>query len=211
MKQVISIEIDKLLAHPDNPNRMSNSSFGKLKRHIKHSGNYEPMIVRPHPRRKGFYQIVNGHHRTKALTELGCETADCIIWQIGDEETLVLLATLNRLSGSDDLDKRSSLIRSLCKNFDIDKLSKMLPDTKKDIERLKDLISNVNVSAPNDKVFLNPMVFFLTDDQKQLVEEVIKTVIEPSPKATGPQKRATALIRIANSYKEETNERMDQT
>lgn len=50
ISQIQSIEINKLMPHPDNPNRMSKSTFAKLVRNIERTGRYEPLVVRPMPR-----------------------------------------------------------------------------------------------------------------------------------------------------------------
>ena len=65
-----SIELCKLTEHPGNPNRMSASNFAKLCRNIEQSGRYEPIVVRPDRQRKGFFQIINGHHRARALANV---------------------------------------------------------------------------------------------------------------------------------------------
>jgi len=73
---------------------MSKANLAKLVRNIEQTGQYEPIIVRPHPQRKGCFQIINGYHRCHALTKLGYKTADCIVWDIDDKQTDILLATL---------------------------------------------------------------------------------------------------------------------
>jgi hypothetical protein len=42
-----SIGLDKLVAHPDNPNKMSKANLAKLVRNIERTSRYEPLIVRP--------------------------------------------------------------------------------------------------------------------------------------------------------------------
>ena len=66
---IIRIPLDKLLPHPENPNRMAKANFEKLKRHIKQSHNYEPLIIRKHPEIENHFQIINGHHRAAALKQ----------------------------------------------------------------------------------------------------------------------------------------------
>ncbi|UCD52735.1 MAG: ParB-like nuclease domain-containing protein [Phycisphaerales bacterium] len=73
------IPLDKLIPHPDNPNRMSRANFGKLMRHIKRTGCYEPLVVRRHPQQPGCFQIINGHHRCAALKNLGRATAQVVV------------------------------------------------------------------------------------------------------------------------------------
>ena len=79
--QVTSIPIEKLVAHPDNPSRMSKGNLAKLIRNIGRTGRYEPLLVRPFPQRRGLFQIINGHSRCRALVELGHETDDAIVWK----------------------------------------------------------------------------------------------------------------------------------
>jgi hypothetical protein len=97
-----TIAINKLAAHPANPNVMSEVKFNKLVRNIERTGLYEPIVVRAHPKKKDYFQIINGHHRVKALEKLDRKVADCVVWDVDDEQAEVLLATLNRLTGSDE-------------------------------------------------------------------------------------------------------------
>ena len=117
-QKIEQIEISRLIAHPDNPNRMDDECFDMLVGHIERSGNYEPVIVRAHPGREGDYQIINGHHRTKALGKLGHTQANCIVWDVDDDQVRILLATLNRLAGSDSIIKRSALVERLSQKLD---------------------------------------------------------------------------------------------
>jgi len=202
-KRIESVGIDKLIAHPANPNRMSGGTFGKLTAHIERTGNYEPAIVRPHPKRAGCFEIINGHHRVAALKKLGCKTCDCIVWQVDDAETLMLLATLNRLAGHDVLAKKAELIKSLSGRFSTKDLAKQLPDTKVAIERLS-LLAGIRKPlvprATGHKAFLNPLVFFLTDDQKQTVTEAIEAAAAGGGQGTAAQQRAKAIVRIARTF-----------
>lgn len=202
-KRIESVGIDKLIAHPANPNRMSNSTFGKLTAHIERTGNYEPVIVRPHPKRVDCFEIINGHHRVRALKKLGCKTCDCIVWHVDDSESLLLLATLNRLGGHDVLEKKAELIKILSERFSTKDLSKQLPDTKTAIERLSRLAGIYKPARPvtlGHKAFLNPLVFFLTDDQKQTVTEAIEAATAGGGQSTAAQQRAKAIIRIARTF-----------
>jgi len=119
MNFVKSIAIAQLTAHPANANRMSKANFAKLVRNIERTGRYEPLIVRPQPKKKGFFQIINGHHRCRALKKLGIKQADAIVWDIDDSQTDIFLATLNRLCGTDETAKKAALIKRLNEKLDI--------------------------------------------------------------------------------------------
>jgi hypothetical protein len=213
--RVQTIELDKLIAHPGNPNRMSESTFKKLVRNIERTGRYEPIVVRPHPLRKNHFQIINGHHRCKALEKLGHKAADCVVWDIDDERADILLATLNRLCGSDELGRKLALLKRLSKSMESRDLARLVPQTAKQIERLTNLkMPRIPAGA---KGFSNPMVFFVNDAQQKVVEKALSSAVaeamaDRSAQATGEEKtraakRASALARIAGEYLEssETN------
>ncbi len=195
-----SIPLERLNAHPDNPNEQSRVNFGKLVRNIERTGRYEPLIVRPSPDKAGFFQIINGHHRCQALMRLGYEAAECIVWDIDDKQTDILLATLNRLGGSDNLGKKLKLLKRLNKRLDSGELAKLIPQTQKQIERLANLKMPNRPAKINAKSLANPMVFFLEDEQQQIVENALSLVEEPKTKMTRAAKRAAALTQIAGYF-----------
>jgi len=200
------IPLSKLVAHPDNANRMSELTFGKLVRNIKISGKYEPLVVRVHPKKKGFYQIINGHHRVKALLQLGLQSADCVVWDVDDKQTAVLLATLNRLQGSDILDKKLELLKKLKAEFNQKELSKLLPYTKKQIEKLTNLKQLIPGKCVGDIDFAKPLVFFVSDSQHKNIERAIG-IAEDKTITNKAKRRADALVRIAREYQPQRTQR----
>jgi len=195
-----SIALDKLEFHPDNPNQQSRVNFAKLVHNIKRTGRYEPLIVRPCPGKADYFQIINGHHRWRALSKLGYETVDCIIWDIDDEETDILLATLNRLVGSDELGKKLKLLKRLNKKMATGELSKLLPQTAKQIEHLTNLKRPSAPAKMSAKCFANPLVFFVNDTQQEQIERALSLVEEPKAEITDAAKRAAALTHIAGYF-----------
>lgn len=193
-----SIALDKLVGHPGNPNRMSSDKFGKLVRNIERTGRYEPLVVRPHPAKAGFFEIINGHHRSKALAKLGRERADCVVWDVDDAQADILLATLNRLVGSDQLEKKLALLVRLRREMDTAELSKFLPYTKKQIEKLAGFkIPNAAVKIRANS-FANPVVFFVNDMQQETIENALSFAEQKGE--TKAAKRAAALAQIAGDF-----------
>jgi hypothetical protein len=195
-----SIALDKLEFHPDNPNKQSKVNFAKLVRNIDRTGRYEPLIVRPCLKKAGRFQIINGHHRFQALARLGYEKADCIIWDVNDEETDILLTTLNRLGGSDQLGKKLKLLKRLNKRFELLELAKLLPQTAKQIERLTHLKRPGAPAMINANSFANPLVFFVNDTQQQQIEKALSLVEGPKVKMAKAARRAAALAHIAGCF-----------
>ncbi len=207
---IIRIPLDKLLPHPENPNKMAKANFEKLKRHIKQSHNYEPLIVRKHPdpdlSGNDSFQIINGHHRADALKQIGETFADCVEWDIDDDAARLLLATLNRLGGKDELNAKASLYKSLSIKFSVKELVKLLPDNKQTIEKLKDITKPLAGFADNSKAFLNTLVFFLDDEQIETVEAALEKAIktqqslERKRQESKSEKQAKAITVISKNY-----------
>jgi len=200
--RVTSIPIDKLTAHPGNPNRMSKRNFARLVRNIERTGRYEPLVVR---RQGDGFQIINGHHRCRALKQIGYETADAVVWDVDDAEADILLTTLNRLGGSDVLQKKLALLERINRNMHAREMAKLLPFTRSQIERLKNLkvpSAPANISV---KSFAAPMVFFLSDAQQQVVEHALSLACEALAEKTKAARNAAALTEMAQCFIKDSN------
>lgn len=198
---VVSLPLRQLLSHPANPNRISDVSFNKLTRHIERTGQYEPIVVRKHPLRKNVWQILNGHHRVRALNRLNRTHADCVIFEADDTEALVYLATLNKLTGRENAHKKSKLIERLCKRCDSKDLSRMLPESRTAIEKLDCLARQQPLTKPKTQTpFLVPMTFFVTEPQHRLICEAFEKALSENEHGSRTEKHLLALCRIAKNY-----------
>jgi len=209
--RIAQIALDKLVPHPDNANWMSRANFARLVRNIERTGRYEPLVVRPHPNKAGHFQIINGHHRRDALKQLGHEAADVVIWDVNDEQTAILLATLNRLGGRDSLDKKLGLLRRLRRHIPIPALAKLLPQTRGQLERLlarrnakSCLWARATPQGPNP--FSIPMVFFVSEAQQGAIEQALLLATDRTPPGDGsaapagsPPKKSTRAVRRAEA------------
>lgn len=183
--RIAHIALDKLVSHPDNPNRMSRANFARLVRNIERTGCYEPLVVRPHPGKGGYFQIINGHHRRDALRELGRQAADVVVWDVSDEQTAILLATLNRLGGRDALDKKLGLLRRLRRHIRIPDLAKLLPQTRGQLERLMIRKPLLHVTPQSPNPFSIPLVFFVSEAQQSAIEQALLLAADPASPVAG--------------------------
>jgi hypothetical protein len=169
------IALDQLEAHPSNSNVMPAGYLDKLAGHIERSGRYPPLIVRPLD--AGRFQILDGHHRVLALRRLGRTEAQCVVWAVDDAEALVLLATLNRLEGTDDPRKRGALIAELAKlpGLDASTLALQLPEQAEDLQRLMVLAQRAPAPRPPKALADMPVAvhFFLLPAQKRELEAAL--------------------------------------
>jgi len=198
--KIRQIALEKLLPHPDNTSRMSRAAFAKLARNIERTGHYEPLVVRPHPGKRGLFQIINGHHRCQALRKLRHATADVVIWDVDDEQTDILLLTLNRLCGRDTLAKKLELLRRLHRRRSARDLAKLLPQTRGQLDRLMASRPMSATTSPQSDDFAIPMVFFVDKTQQQAIEQALTTAGSHLDANTRSARRAAALTTVAGCF-----------
>jgi ParB-like chromosome segregation protein Spo0J len=172
------LPLDALLPHPANSNVMPPALLTKLADHIARSDRYPPVIVRRLPGDDGKYQILDGHHRVKALRMLGRAEARCVVWDVDDAEALLLMATLNRLQGRDDLRKRASLLSDLSAipGHDHAGLARLLPEDLPDLNGLLALHAAPQNPRPPRALEDMPVAvhFFLLPAQRDTLEQRLR-------------------------------------
>ena len=201
--RLISVPLSRLVPHPANANVMPEAFRDKLQRDIEHEGDYEPLTVRPHATRPGYFQILGGHQRHIVLGRLGHETALCYLWLCDDATALLLLATLNRLEGQDDPMKRAELLRELAALAPVEELERLLPEDAGSIRRslalldldldavLADLQYETGVSE------FRAITFAVTPEDERAIEDAVASV---AAELDGANRRGRALARIVRAY-----------
>lgn len=125
-----------------------------------------------------------------------------------DKEADILLATLNRLSGSDELARKIALLRRLNEQMKTRELGRLLPQTAKQIERLTNLKLPTIPAEIDASCFLNPMTFFVTKKQQKIIQQAMSLAQDESKEkpalskveGTKAKRNAAALTRIAESF-----------
>lgn len=108
----LELAVASLEPNPWNPNEMNGFMLDKAEESLDRFGQVKRIIVRPHPKKKGFYQILDGQHRCKLAQKLGIETIRCeVIHDISDKEAKRLGLALNDIHGEND---RAKLGKLLC-------------------------------------------------------------------------------------------------
>jgi len=145
--------------------------------------------------------MINGHCRCRALVDLGHQTVDVLIWQLDDHDADILLITLNRLRGTDVLDKRLELVRQLSERTQAVDLAKLLPFTGPQIQRLASIntegLSNIRLTKPD---FVTPLVYFVSDKQKKVIERAFSRAGVLTGGKTKARKNAAILTRMAEQF-----------
>jgi len=206
------VPLDDLLAHPLNSNVMSPDLQAKLRAHIKRSGRYPYLIVRPHPEEAGRYQVLDGHHRVAVLRDLGHTEARCDVWEVNDREARLLLATLNRLQGQDQPLRRAELVHELLGEMNLADLAGLLPETDKQLEELHALLEfpAEEVAAfleeqaeAAEKVLPRVMNFVVTPEQEELIERAVELASDGTP---GRDRKAKGLANLAKRFLQERSD-----
>lgn len=174
--EIIEIELGKLVANRLNCNVMNRAFMDKLRGHIVEHGCYEPLVVRRDPERSGFYELINGHHRKIVLEELGYDLAKCVVWDLSDDQAMMVLATINRLCGYDDPMRRGELVEQLRDRFDEKELLAKLPETREQLSKLLSACEAPELVAPSAVDVPEAMMFFVTRDQKATIERALRSV-----------------------------------
>ena len=205
-----TIPLKDLAPHPLNSNAMPPDLQAKLRSNIKRTGRYPLLVVRPHPKQDGKYEVLDGHHRVAILRELGHTEARCDIWDVDDREAKILLATLNRLQGQDVPIRRAELIHELLGEISADDIAGLLPETDKQLQDLHallefpvdDLSRQLQAEADEaEKVLPRVMSFVVTPDQERVVEKAIEAAADGTP---GKDRRARGLANLARSFLKNT-------
>lgn len=198
-----------LRPHPLNSNVMPEDLRAKLAAHIKQSGRYPMVIVRPHPDEPGQFQILDGHHRVEVLRDLGHTEIRCDVWAVDDREAKILLATLNRLQGQDSPIRRAQLLHELLGEMSLGDLAGLLPETDKQIEELHALLEFpaeeiaallAADAAEQEKVLPRVISFVVTPEQEELIETAIEKASDGTP---GRDRKAKGLTNLARTFLEE--------
>ena len=202
------IPLDDLVPHPLNANVMPQDLREKLRAHLRRTGRYPHLIVRPHPEREGMYEILDGHHRLDILRELGHAEVRCDVWDVDDREAKLLLATLNRLEGADLPIRRAQLVHELLGEMPLDDLAGLLPETGRQLEELHSLLEFPAEeiadlldaqAAEEEKVLPRVMSFVVTPEQEELIEQAVELASDGRP---GRDRRARGLVSLARTYME---------
>ena len=202
------IPIDDLRSHPLNSNVMSEDLREKLKAHIRSSGRYPFVVVRPHPGEPEMFEILDGHHRVEVLRELGHTDVRCDVWNVDDREAKLLLATLNRLQGQDSPIRRAQLLHELLGELPLADLAGLLPETDKQIEELQALLQFpaddiaallAEQAEDEERVLPRVITFVVTPEQEETIDRAVELASDGTP---GRDRKAKGLANLAKAFLE---------
>lgn len=126
--EVTEIKTELLEANTWNVNRMKKPMMRKLTAYLKREGLVEPIVVRPHPKKDGRYEILGGFHRwTICKDELDYETVPCVITPLNDKRAKILSINLNSMTGQTVPSLLSNLLHDLEQEMQMPDIEATLP------------------------------------------------------------------------------------
>ena len=206
------IALERLRRHPLNANVMPDDLREKLRAHIRRTGRYPFLVVRPHPDEPDHFQVLDGHHRAEVLRELGHTEARCDVWDVDDREAKLLLATLNRLEGQDSPIRRAELLHELLGELSLGDLAGLVPETDKQIEELHALLEFpeddvasllAEQAEREEKLLPRVMTFVVSPEQEDLIERAVE---QASDGTLGRDRKARGLANLARLYLGDTGD-----
>ena len=209
--RLLRVPLARLRPHPANANQMSEDRLAALARNIEREGEYPPLVARPHPDDPHAWQLLDGHQRLEVLRRLGHADALVFAWPCDDATALVLLATLNRLEGSDVPARRAQLLADLTALVDPAELAQWLPEDAAAIEQtlsLLDLdadalVAQITAEAERREAAAPRLLSFAVEPADEPVIEV--ALAAASAPLEGRNRRGRALAAICRTYSEEHN------
>jgi len=138
------IPIQKLHPNSWNHNKVTPEVLAKIRHGLqeyrKATGTYLPILVRPHPKIKNEYEIVDGEHRFFLYKDEFKEThAPAIVQPLTDSLARKMTVRTNYLHGDPDPLRYAELLADLIKNGEsLSDLSEGLPESEEELKTLLD-------------------------------------------------------------------------
>jgi len=125
-----------------NPNVMTAEEEAQLRTEIRKFGFVVPLIVRPHPKQRGRFEIIDGEHRLDVGVSEGIAWFPCWVIDVDDDTARQLTPILNELHGQPDDEKLGALLRDLLSRNPEQDLREVMPF---DRQRFDQLIGEMTV------------------------------------------------------------------
>ena len=202
--EVVQLAIDRLVPNPWNVNRMSKVMQKKLTAYIKREGLVEPLVVRPHPKELGYFEILGGFHRWQICKDqLGYEKVPCVVIEgLNDKRAKILSINLNSMKGEAVPSLLSNLLNDLQQDMPLPDLEATLPFDNTEIQDYITLLQipegfadelEDEARKQDDEA---PTVLTLVLDKKQSVlwDEVVEVAKGEIAGAKNPKARTLELL-----------------
>ena len=202
--EVVQIAVGRLVPNPWNVNRMSKAMRKKLSAYLKREGLVEPLVVRPHPKELGYFEILGGYHRWSICkNDLGFDTVPCVVIEgLNDKRAKILSVNLNSMKGEAVPSLLSNLLNDLQQDMPLPDLEATLPFDNTEIQDYITLLQipegfadelEDEARKQDDEA---PTVLTLVLDKKQSVlwDEAVEAAKDEVGGAKNPKARTLEVV-----------------
>ena len=137
-------------------------------------GPYPAVIVRPHPSRRGKYEILDGHNRAEILAGLGVDKVRCEVWPADDEQADVLSLALNHLRGRSDIGRRARCVRRIVRRLGLTEAAEALGVSPAALRQQTAPLRRPRADAGAGLLDLRPVVFHVPAADAAEVERALR-------------------------------------
>ena len=189
-KKYLLIPIANILENNWNPNKMDTLEYNGLRESLNDCGGnaHWPITVRTHPDELGMYQIIDGAHRFRAMSELGFEEIICTLEECATPEAMKKTIKYNKHRWQPDAAKMSGLIHTLVVDFKVpyeeleadlgytvDELKTMESEMDFDFDKYKDEEEDLLKEVKEEKINVNETFsIHLSPDQTKELKKLLK-------------------------------------
>lgn len=131
-----AIPLERLHRAEWNANVVPEDVLAKIRHSLDEFGIVENLVARPHPERKGEFEVLSGNHRLGLYRERGLSVAPVVIVEVDDAKARVLAQTLNRTRGADDPERYAALLRDVLEEMSLEDVLAFLPETAGSVEQI---------------------------------------------------------------------------
>jgi len=150
------VDVDKLGAVHENPNRMSTRQFQTLKKRIKRWGFIVPIITNKE------YLVADGEHRLEAARALGMKRVSVIRLPVDDVDRRMIRQVMNKIRGEHDL------------FLDAEEYYRLVSEGSRDL--IKDLLNENDLRIDNLLKIREPLEY--GDEDLKAIAERFQTKVE---------------------------------
>lgn len=190
-KQVVAIEMVK--PNGVNPNVLDGYKYEKMKEAIQTKGLFGSIIVCRHAV-DGYFTILDGEHRWKALKELGHTEipVEVAVDNLTENEIKFWTIYFNNTRGKDDIMKRAKLMHEIDNG-----MAQLLPFTEEEKENERSLHSfdfaqyEKDAAEEEQKPFQKVLAFKLTEAEYKVWQECLEV-----DKEKGHKRKPEAILMV---------------
>jgi len=184
------VDVDRLRADQQNPNRMSTRQFQALKKSIKRWGFIVPIITNKD------YLVADGEHRLEAAKKLGMKQVSVIRLLVDDVDRRMIRQVMNKIRGEHDL------------FLDAEEYYRLVSEGSRDM--LKAMLNENDLRIDNLLRLREPVEY--SDEDLKAIAERFKTQVESNRldrewEKVHPGEQLTLKCRVEFSTKAEVTKR----